>query len=89
LNVFNFLAADLYSLIIQYYENICKHSSHKQKPSIHLYDYIYSVYTDYGEETDSTDPGDNQAQADFDESSQEAKSVWKQGDSPDYAADTP
>ncbi|KAK2159116.1 hypothetical protein LSH36_158g03039 [Paralvinella palmiformis] len=80
------LKADIYSLILQYYDSMCQKISQSRKPQRNLFQYIYSMHADPGEDTDSTEA---LGSTDADESSQEAQFHLSHRDSPDYAAATP
>ena len=76
--IFHFyFVADLWALIQQFYQNVCRKG---RKLSKNLFEYIISVYGEYGDDTDNEDE---------EEMSQEVLAGWESKDSPDYAADTP
>ncbi len=86
-----FYSGDMWALVEQYQKNIASKAAGRTRPSKTLFDFIYSVYSDYNCDTD--EENDTQT-SEMGMQSMESKEMgalaeWSCKQSPNYAAETP
>ncbi len=78
-----YFPADVWALIQQYYQTVCRNRRHPPKD---LFEYIIGVYSESNQDSDTEEEEEEEGEV---AESLEVKAKREVKDSPDYAEDTP